>query len=360
MRGKLYTAWKTGRSELKLRRLAKSSIIVAAVALLGGAVAILIAIAALTSEPEIEYTPAAEHQQAPIPTLVVEPTPTPTVAPTLAVGPNPTPATTPTAQVESRSAPAAVPTVEVEPKSAPTVAPIVTIETTPKVTTSPTVSVETRSAPAALPTVTVEPTSTPTAVPIVKAVPTPAPTTVPVLTVNPAATPVLEPPKNAEKPEKPQQLSTPPNRSALEAESQAKGSAQGTVYTWEDGDTTRRVVRQDELVVQETAANTVDDVVVVEGVGDSIVRRQPRHDQDSLPVFRSESGGGLMTLPGGVLLALDPEWDQARVDSFFSENGISKDRTSELDFIENGFLVETEAGISVAKSGQRIGCQETA
>ena len=326
---------------MKLRRLAKSSIVVGAVALLGGAVAVLIAIAALTSEPEIEYTPAAEHQQAPIPTLVVEPTPTPTAAATLAVGPNPTLATTPTVNVESRSAPAAVPTVEVEPKSAPTVAPIVTIETTPKVTTSPTV---TRSAPAALPTVTVEPTSTPTAVPIVKAVPTPTPTTVPVLTVNPAATPVLEPPKNAEKPEKPQQLSTPPNRSALEAESQAKGSGQGTVYTWEDGDTTRRVVLQDELVVQETAANTMDDVVVVEGVGDSIVRRQPRHDQDSLPVFRSESGGGLMTLPGGVLLALDPEWDQARVDSFFFENNIPKVKTSELDFIENGFLVETEAG----------------
>ena len=315
---------------MKLRRLAKSSIVVAAVALLGGAVAILIAIAALTSEPEAEYTPAAEHQQAPIPTLVVEPTPTPT--------------TPPTVNVESRSAPAAVSTVEVEPKSAPTVAPIVTIETTPKVTTSPTVSVETRSAPAALPTVTVEPTSTPTAVPTVKAVPTPTPTTVPVLTVNPATTPVLEPPKNAEKPEKPQQLTTPPNRSALEAESQAKGSGQGTVYTWEDGDTTRRVVLQDELVVQETAANTVDDVVVVEGVGDSIVQRQPRHDQNSLPVFRSESGGGLMTLPGGVLLALDPEWDQARVDSFFFENNIPKVKTSELDFIENGFLVETEAG----------------
>ena len=315
---------------MKLRRLAKSSIAIAAVALLGAGVAGLIAIAVLTSEPEIEYTPAAEHQQAPIPTPAVERTPTPTAAPTLAVVPNPTTAITPTVKAES--------------KSAPTVAPIVTIETTPKVTTSPTVSVETRSAPAALPTVTVEPTSTPTAAPSVTAEPTPTAATVPVLTVNPAATPVFEPAKNAEKPEKPQQLSTPPNRSALEAESQGKGSGQGTVFTWEDGDTTRRVVLQDELVVQETAANTVDDVVVVEGVGDSIVQRQPMHDQDSLPVFRSESGSGLMTLPGGVLLALDPEWDRARVDSFFSENGITKDRTSELDFIENGFLVETEPG----------------
>ncbi len=315
---------------MKLRRLAKSSIAIAAVALLGGAVAILIAIAALTSEPEIEYTPAAEHQQAPIPTPAVERTPTPIAAPTLAVVPNPTTAITPTVKAES--------------KSAPTVAPIVTIETTPKVTTSPTVSVETRSAPAALPTVTVEPTSTPTAAPSVTAESTSAPTAAPVLTVSPTVTPLLEPPKNSEKLEKPQQLPPPPNRSAVEAESQGKGSGQGTVFTWEDGDTTRRVVLQDELVVQETAANTVDDVVVVEGVGDSIVQRQPRHDQNSLPVFRSESGDGLMTLPGGVLLALDPEWDQARVEGFFSENGISKDRTTELDFIENGFLVETEPG----------------
>ncbi len=63
-----------------------------------------------------------------------------------------------------------------------------------------------------------------------------------------------------------------------------------------------------------------------------------------MPVFRSESGGELMTLPGGVLLALDPEWDLSRIDSFFLENDISKDRTSELTFIENGFFVETEPG----------------
>ena len=330
---------------MKLRGLAKSSIVVAAVALLGGAVAVLIAIAALTSEPEAQYAPAAEHQQAPIPTLVVERTPTPIAAPTLVVGPNPTPATTPTAQVESRSAPTAVPTVTVGPTPSPTVVSTVTVESTPK--------------PVATPTVTVETTSVPTAVPAFKAESTPTPTAAPVLTVNPTPTSVLEPPKNSEKLEKPQQLTPPPNRSAIEAESQGKGSDQGTVYTWEDGDTTRRVVLQDELVVQETAANTADDVVVVEGVGDSIVRRQPRHDQNSLPVFRSESDSGLMTLPGGVLLALDPEWDHAKVDGFFSENGISKDRTSELDFIENGFLVETEAGFpslnlaneSAAKSG---------
>ena len=122
------------------------------------------------------------------------------------------------------------------------------------------------------------------------------------------------------------------------------GAGQGTIYTWEDGDATMRVVLQDDLVVQETAANTADDTVVVAGVGYSIVHRQPRHDQDALPVFRSESGGELMTLPGGVLLALDPEWDQAKVDGFFSANGISRDGASELTFIQNGFFVATGPG----------------
>ena len=122
------------------------------------------------------------------------------------------------------------------------------------------------------------------------------------------------------------------------------GAGQGTIYTWEDGDATMRVVLQDDLVVQETAANTREDVVVVAGVTDSIVHRQPRHGKEALPVFRSESGGELMTLPGGVLLALDPEWDQARVDSFFSEYAISKDGASELTFIQNGFFIETGPG----------------
>ena len=30
-----------------------------------------------------------------------------------------------------------------------------------------------------------------------------------------------------------------------------------------------------------------------------------------------------MTLPGGVLLALDPTWDETQVENFFSESGIS-------------------------------------
>ena len=51
-----------------------------------------------------------------------------------------------------------------------------------------------------------------------------------------------------------------------------------------------------------------------------------------------------MTLPGGVLLALDPAWDHARVDSFLSDNGISRESASELSFIENGYFIETGPG----------------
>ena len=119
---------------------------------------------------------------------------------------------------------------------------------------------------------------------------------------------------------------------------------QGKVHTYEDGDRTIRVVLQDDLVLQKNSAVTPSDSVVVKGSTQSIIRKGSDGGQDNLPVFRSESGGGLMTLPGGVLLALDPEWEKAQVDKFFSDNGISPEQVSELGFIPNGFLVETEAG----------------
>ena len=115
-------------------------------------------------------------------------------------------------------------------------------------------------------------------------------------------------------------------------------------YTYRDGERTIRLVLEGDLVVQKTSALTPDDYVVVKGARNSIVRKQAGQVHDASPVFRSESGGGLMTLPGGVLLALDPEWDQAHVEGFFSRNGISTDWTSEVDFVPNGFLVQTDPG----------------
>ena len=119
---------------------------------------------------------------------------------------------------------------------------------------------------------------------------------------------------------------------------------QGKVHTYEDGDRTVRVVLQDDLVLQKNSAVTPSDSVLVKGSAQSIIKKGSDGGQDSLPVFRSESGGGLMTLPGGVLLSLDPKWDKAQVDKFFSDNNISPEQVSELGFLQNGFLVETEAG----------------
>ena len=179
-----------------------------------------------------------------------------------------------------------------------------------------------------------------------------------VLASEPTPTPIsLELP---ELPGKPQPPAPPTERSTRGAgpEQAASASDQGAAYTWEDGDRTIRVVLQDDLVVQKTAANAPDDVVVAKAGGDSIVQKQAKHGQDARPVFRSESGGELMTLPGGVLLALDPEWDQARVETFFSQNGISADRTSELGFIENGFLVKTGPGFPSLELANALAAQD--
>ena len=138
---------------------------------------------------------------------------------------------------------------------------------------------------------------------------------------------------------KPQADVAPAERSAV-----ASPSDQGTVYTWEDGDSTQRVVLQDGLVIQDNSVVDSDDDVIVRGVSESIVQKNTGEVVDSRPVFRSESGGDLMTLPGGVLVALDPKWDEQQVEEFFAQNGISLDLVSELDFIDNGFLIDTEPG----------------
>ena len=117
-----------------------------------------------------------------------------------------------------------------------------------------------------------------------------------------------------------------------------------------------RVVLQTDLVVQKTETNEPGDVLVVRVGAHSIIRNKAGRGTDAGPVFRSESGGGLMTLPGGILLALDPEWDRDAVEGFFSRIGISKDRTSELGFLANGFLVETEPGFPSLELAKRTCC----
>ena len=135
-------------------------------------------------------------------------------------------------------------------------------------------------------------------------------------------------------------------------------SEQGDIYTYEDGDRTVRIVLQDDLVLQKNSAVTQSDSVVVQGSTQSIIKKEDDGGQGGLPVFRSESGGGLMTLPGGVLLALDPEWEKAQVDKFFSDNNISPEQVSDLGFIPNGFLVETEAGFPSLELANSLASQD--
>ena len=77
------------------------------------------------------------------------------------------------------------------------------------------------------------------------------------------------------------------------AEPQGAGSSQGTVQTWHDGD---RLMLQNDLAAQETSAYTADDDVVVKKGQNSIVRNRSGESSSGQPVFKPESGEGLMTL----------------------------------------------------------------
>ena len=124
----------------------------------------------------------------------------------------------------------------------------------------------------------------------------------------------------------------------------ATGPVEGESYAWQDGDRTMTVKLQTDLVVEKESGGLPRDVVSADEGGSNVVRSADGQSKsDTLPVFRSESGA-LMTLPGGVLLVLSPEWSQAETSAFFSDNGIKKDRVSELDYAVNGFFIETEPG----------------
>ena len=124
----------------------------------------------------------------------------------------------------------------------------------------------------------------------------------------------------------------------------ATGPVEGDPYTWQDGDRTMTVKLQTDLVVEKGSGGLPRDVVSANEGGTNVVRSADGQSRSgTLPVFRSESGA-LMTLPGGVLLVLSAEWSQAETNAFFSNNGIKMDRVSELDYVANGFFVETEPG----------------
>ena len=136
-------------------------------------------------------------------------------------------------------------------------------------------------------------------------------------------------------------------------------SAGGSVpYTWQDGEHTRRVYLQPNLVLQDPADNTSEDVVVRAGRMENVVQRTARHDeQDTLPVFRSASGS-IMTLPGGVLLVFDEQWDQRRINTFVATNGIDKGSVRALDFTPNAFFIDTAPGLASLELANALAAEE--
>ena len=148
---------------------------------------------------------------------------------------------------------------------------------------------------------------------------------------------------------------------------------EGQPYTWEDGDRTLKVLLQSDLTVGDDG-----EITVTEESQDAVVTRATKGDTDirstkgdsskkrvgsatavneAQPVFRSESGE-LMTLPGGVLLALDQEWSESETDQFFARNGIELSRVSDLGFVVNGFFVETEPGFPSLNLANSLAGQE--
>ena len=135
-----------------------------------------------------------------------------------------------------------------------------------------------------------------------------------------------------------------PSPEAQEEAAIAAGATLGEVYTWRDGDRILRVRLQSDLAVRKDGMLAPTGKRLLKAAGGTIVRVGNASATAGPPVFRSQSSGALMTLPGGVLLVLDPAWGEAETQTFFSANGISEDRVSALQGLQNGFLVETEPG----------------
>ncbi len=257
------------------------------------------------------------------------------------------------AAVGARSQPATttapVTATATSPAAATATSPATATATTPAAATATTPAAATATSPA---TATA---TTPTA-PTPAAATTPAPATASATTPSPEADASGTPASSAgtERPAAPSGARAP-SGGARQAPADPAGNATtvskpaptdadaGVPYTWRDGDRTRRARLQPHLVLQRSSANAKDDVVLHDDGRESIVERRARHAEGGPPVFRNE-GGSLVTLPGGVLLVLDPGWDETRINRFFSVNAIKPDRVTAQAFADNAFLVATEPG----------------
>ena len=139
---------------------------------------------------------------------------------------------------------------------------------------------------------------------------------------------------------------------------QGQGGSSNTEYAWKDGDRTLTVTLQPDLVVEEDDSGTAKSNGGVGASGGTVVKSADGQGQKSgQPVFKSQSGS-LMTLPGGVLLVLDADWTATEVNAFFASNEIKQTQVSELDFVDNGYFVETEPGFPSLNLANKLASQD--
>lgn len=134
-------------------------------------------------------------------------------------------------------------------------------------------------------------------------------------------------------------------------------AVEGSVYTWHDGDREMRAVLQNDVPLPDDADPAITGSATSESEQNG-PEASGGYDSTVLPVFKSESGGGEMTLPGGVILLLDESWDEAEVDWFFTINGIESSLLTEIEFLDNAYLVETKAGFPALELANYLAGQD--
>ena len=159
----------------------------------------------------------------------------------------------------------------------------------------------------------------------------------PTSTANPAS-----PPPAGKQKQPPAAHQGPSTKQDTATKRRQETQPQGTPHTWTDGDRTITVFLQRHLTVGEDGRIT--ERAPADGQDSDLGTRGQETGSSQPPVFSSHSGG-LMTLPGGVLLALDQSWTSVQINEFFQRNGISLTDASELDYLTNGFFIQTEPGL---------------
>ena len=122
------------------------------------------------------------------------------------------------------------------------------------------------------------------------------------------------------------------------------GAGEDGFYTWRDGDRIIPVRIETKRAVQGRIGGRSD------GAGEDDYRTES--------IVSVSVGGDTMSLPGGVLVVLNPAWSQSRTDAFFSKNGIAPGSVSRLESMNNTFVVETAPGLPSLRLANALASQD--